>query len=477
MSSPIPLVMTATGPVPTPPATLLAQLIALVSAVTPGYTASLPGTLIEDISSTDVGALSLIDQARVDLVESLTPYGANAYLANQLGQVYGVPIGVGTNTSVEVQFTSVGTSAYNFPISAGFVVSDGTYQYIVQDGGIVSAATGMTPLLSCIATQQGSWAVPANSVTNIVTSLPPNVGLTVNNPGAGVAGLGSQTVADYQAQVLQAGLAASTGMTRYLKTLLQNVSGVSARLVSVRQQTGGGWEILVGGGDNSAVANAIFEGLFDITTLVGSVMSLVGFTSSNPGVVMTLLNHGFVGTVPGVTISGVNPPTYNGTYTITVLTEKTFSVGVDTTGFGSYISGGVVSPNPRNVAATIFDFPDQYQILWVNPPQQTVTCVFTWNTILTNFTGAGAIAQLVPPALVAYINSIPVGGVINIFEMQAVVQVAVAGVISAQNLTRMVFSVSINGVGTAPSPGTSEVVGDPESYFFAVTTGITVIQG
>src|SRR5579859_7343322 len=259
MASPIPLVMTAAGPQPTPPATLLDLLISLVSATNPGYTANLPGTLIEDVSSTDVGALSLIDQARVDLIESLTPYGANAYLANQLGQVYGVQIGVGSNTSVEVQFTSVMTSGYNFPVPAGFVVGDGTYQYVIQDGGVVSPVTGMTPLLSAIATVQGSWAVPSNTVTTIITSLPDQIGLTVTNPNAGVSGTGFQAISDYQAQTLQAGLAASTGMTRYLKTLLANVPGVQARLCSARAQTGGGWEVIVGGGDNSAVANAIFE--------------------------------------------------------------------------------------------------------------------------------------------------------------------------------------------------------------------------
>ena len=53
----IPVVVTAAGAQPTPPATLLADLIAQVSATNPGYTANLPGSLIENISSTDVGAL------------------------------------------------------------------------------------------------------------------------------------------------------------------------------------------------------------------------------------------------------------------------------------------------------------------------------------------------------------------------------------------------------------------------------------
>ena len=61
----------SSGLQPTSPTVLQQELIALVSATNPGYTANLPGSLIEDISSTDVGALSLIDSARVELFNSI----------------------------------------------------------------------------------------------------------------------------------------------------------------------------------------------------------------------------------------------------------------------------------------------------------------------------------------------------------------------------------------------------------------------
>src|ERR1700744_573569 len=119
--SAIPLVMTAQGPVPTPPSVLLQALLSAVAATNPGYTASLPGSLIEDISSTDVGALATIDQARVDAVNDVTPFGANAFVLTQLGQQFGVPQGQAANGSVLVIFS--GTPGYVIP--AGFVVSDG----------------------------------------------------------------------------------------------------------------------------------------------------------------------------------------------------------------------------------------------------------------------------------------------------------------------------------------------------------------
>jgi len=44
-------------------------------------------------------------------------------------------------------------------------------------------------------------------------------------------------------------------------------------------------------------------------------------------------------------------------------------------------------------------------------------------------------------------------------------------------LTRMVFAVSINGVGVAPSTGTGIIAGDPESYFLATSASVQITRG
>ncbi len=157
--SDIPVILTAAGRTNTPPATLLAELLALVAASNPGYTASLPGSLIEDISSTDVGALTVIDQMVTELINSLTPYGANEFLLNQLGNMYGVRVGATVNTSVYVVFAG----SIGFVIQPGFTVSDGTHQYVVQDGGAIGVSGSSAPLY-CVASDAGTWAVPAGSV-------------------------------------------------------------------------------------------------------------------------------------------------------------------------------------------------------------------------------------------------------------------------------------------------------------------------
>lgn len=465
-----PLVMTSAGPQPTAPTDILNTLLTTVAATNPGYTANLPGSLIEDISSTDVAAIALCNQAMIDLVNSVSPTAANPFLLNQLGTLYGVSRGTASNTSVYVVFT--GPAGFGIPV--GFTVSDGTYQYVVQDGGVVGTGNVTLPLY-CVATKSGTWAVPAYSVTQLITSVPTAITLSATNPAAGLPSSAAETDAQYRAVVVQAGLAASQGMATYLKTLLNAVPGVQQRLVSVRQQSPG-WEVICGGGDPYQVAYAIYSALFDVSVLVGSVMSISGFTNANPGVVTTTLNHGLT-TGAVVTVAGSTVSAWNGSYTITVIDQKTFSVGVNTSSFTTYVSGGVVTPNPRNLSATIIDYPDTYTIPFVNPPQQSVTMTVTWNTSVSSFTQQAAVTQLGAAALIAYVNAIPVGAPMNLFELQVVFQNAIASLIPPALLTRMVFAVDINGIGVSPSSGTGIIAGDPESYFQAAVGSVTVTQG
>jgi hypothetical protein len=471
MSGTIPIVLGPAGMIPAVPADVHAQLLANVAATNPGYTANLPGTLIEDISSTDVAAILLCNSALVELVNSVTPYGANQFILNQLGQIYGVQQGQATNTSVYVVFT--GTPGFIIPI--GFVVSDGTYQYAVQDGGIVGAG-GFTPSLYCLATTAGSWAVPANTVTALASSVPSTISLTVTNPLPGTSSAGAQSVESYRAQVLQAGLAASQGMPRYLKTLLANVPGVQPRLISI-VPSGSSWEIIVGGGDPYQVAYAIYTALFDISNLVGSTMSVAAISAAAAAVVTTDLNHGLA-SGNTTTISGALGMTgANGTWTVTVLTPTTFTIPYNSTSAPAYTGGGVLTPNARNQVITINDYPNTYSIPFVVPPAQTVEVSLTWNTNSLNSVSASSMASLGATALANYINSIAVGAPMNLFELQNAYQIATASILPTAFLTRMVFAVTIDGVLTNPDAGTGIIAGDPESYFLTNVTAISIVQG
>ena len=277
---PVPVLIGPNGRINTPPATLQANFIAGVAALVPGYTANLPASMIEDMTSTAVGALVTCDQLLTENINCLNPLTANPYVLNQLGVVYGVPQGLDTNTSAYVVFSGT----VGFPVGQGFTVSDGTYQYTVQAPGTIVGADGSSAPILVVATVAGTWAVAASSITTIITSVPVGYTLTVTNPNAGTPSTSTQTLPDYQTQVLQAGLVASTGAPDILKTLLTNIAGVQPRLISVQQQSPG-WLVICGGGDIYAVAYAIYYALFDVSNLMASTISVTGVTNADPGVV------------------------------------------------------------------------------------------------------------------------------------------------------------------------------------------------
>jgi hypothetical protein len=467
--STLPTVMTPTGLQPQTPAALNALIYNYAQGLSPGLTV-LPGGLISDLGGTGTGAALVMDQARVDVINSVSPLGANPFLLYQLGAIYGVPPGQTTNASVYVVFTG---SAAGIVIPIGFTVSDGSRQYTVQDGGITGSSL-QTPPLYCLATQPGIFPILPGTVTQLVTSAPTGYTLTCTNPLAGTPQQLSETIAQYRANVLQAGQVASVGTAPFLKTLLTNVPGVNPNLISVPVAAGSGWKVIVGGsGDPYQIAYAIFQAVGDPALLVGSTLGVANFTAAANGIVTTTLNHGYA-TGQAVTIAGVAPAAYNGNYTITVLTETTFEVNVNTSTCGAYSSGGVVTPNFRNQSITVINYPDSYTIPFVTPPAQTVAMAVTWNTISLNYVSTTAVAQLASNALANYVNLLGIGQPLNVDVMIATFQTAVAAILPAQLLSTVTFSVTINGVSSTPSAGTVLIYGDPESYFTTTAAAIVV---
>lgn len=269
--SDLPIIVTQSGAQPTPPKTLLSNLITNVSAIVPGYTANLPAGLITDLASTATGAVALIDSAMVDTINSVTPYGANVPMLMQLGNIYGVTQGQGSNTSVNVTFMGLP----GFVIPKGFIVSDGNYQYAVQNNTIVPNG-GQTAPVYCLATTPGSWAVPEASVIQIITSVPSSITLTCTNVTAGIPGADKQPESSYRAQVMQSGMATALGVPSFVRTLLQKVPGVHSNLISYRNVSTGIWALVVGGGDPNEVGLAAYSSIPDISVLTNDVVESGG---------------------------------------------------------------------------------------------------------------------------------------------------------------------------------------------------------
>lgn len=269
--SDLPISYDIAGPVPKTTDELRQLVIDTATALSPGITTDLPGSLVEDMVSTSVGALVVCDQARVDLINSCSPYAANVHLLAQLGGMYGVQKGQGTNTSVYEVFSG----PPGFAIPKGFMVGDGTYTYAVQRDTMIPES-GQTAPVYCLATTEGTWAVPAGSVNQIKTSVPDSYDLRCTNLTDGLPGAPEQSFSSYRAQVFQAGMYGVQGTPDCYRIELKNVYGVQENLISYRQASLGSWVAVAGGGDPYEVAYAIYKSVPDISALTNDVSNPSG---------------------------------------------------------------------------------------------------------------------------------------------------------------------------------------------------------
>jgi len=268
----LPLIAGPNGFQPTPPATLLAQMASIATGLSPGITTNLPGSLVSDMLGSSTAAVSLCDQARVELLNSLSPSGANVFLLQQIGAALGVKLGQPSNSSVFLVFHA--PSNIGYVITNGFQVSDTNGNvYAVQGGGAI-LSSGYSATLYAVATTAGTFASAAGTCTNIETSVPGPISLSVTNPNMGTPGNpNGESFYSYRQRVIQAQLAACSGGPRLLKTLLNQVTG-AANLTSIQVVTGTGIKVVVGGSaDPYAIAYAIFQGIGDLSQLTGSTVS------------------------------------------------------------------------------------------------------------------------------------------------------------------------------------------------------------
>lgn len=468
----LPTVIDSSGLVPTAPATLRSNTVTYAQSVSSGITTDLPGTLIEDLGSTSTGALVQIDQARVDAVNSITPYGCNDALLDEMGTIYGIPRGTATNTSAYVTFTG----APGYVINVGFTVTDGTYQYVVQDAATIGS-DGSSGNVYVVATVAGSWAVAAGSIAQIVTSVPTGYALTVTNAATGTPGdSDGESDTSYRYRCIEAASTTCQSTPRFMKATIAKVNGVSSRLISVYSGNST-YRVMVGGGDPYQVAGAIYQSIADLPLLAGSVNTITSISQAASAVVTTELTHGLT-TGASVVISGCEGMTgANGTWSIVVVDNNSFQINYDSTSADTYTGSGVLETNPRNEVVSVLDVPDTYAIPFVVPLQQIVRVSIVWNTNATNIVSNDSVVSLGQAAITSYINGIYAGAPINLFEMQYYFQNALVDLVPYANLTRMEFTVYIDGTEVDADTGTGIIQGDTQSYLYTVPSNITITRG
>jgi hypothetical protein len=261
-----------------------------------------------------------------------------------------------------------------------------------------------------------------------------------------------------------------------LKTLISAVPGVNPNLIAA-PVAGGVTQIIVGGGgDQFLIAGAIFQSGIVLSLLGGSTLSAISISIAAAALLTVSFPPGWtVG--ESITVASAATSGYNGTFTISSITSPTqFVISLNSSGLGAYTGGGICTPNPSNVVVSINDFPDTYEIPYVIPPAQPVTMAVGWNTIGTNFVSAASVSALASTALANYINSLSIGEPINLNVMSSIFQTSVVSILSANLLSTLTFSVTINGTAVSPESGTELIFGSSIGFFTTTSSAIVVEQ-
>ena len=259
----LPNIMTAAGLLPLTPAQIRQKVIDNIAIASPDLAVTLPASPLNAMLDTAVYSLVECNRDYVECVNSITPYAMNEYILNQWSFLMGITRNQFYRSSVYVEFT--GTVGY--VIGKGFLVSDGIHQFEVSNGGIIQTIGKI--VLYCICTNDDSFAIPANTVNQIVTSVYSPIVLTCNNLTDGFIGQGQESSSSFRARCFSSLQRTSTGTVDYAKDLLRRVAGVDPRLVSIKSN-GGATKVICGGGDKFEVSDAIFKSGLDISRLIGS---------------------------------------------------------------------------------------------------------------------------------------------------------------------------------------------------------------
>lgn len=457
------------GVQPTAPQVLRDQLVQLATQLSPGVTTNLPGSLVEDMASTAIGALAQIDQAKVDYINSVSPLNATPSLLDEFGEVYGVKRGAGANPSAYVTFT--GTPGLY--LASGFQVSDGIYTYETQENYTIPA-NGTLPNIYVLSTTSGTTIIPENSITTIVTGLAAGISLTVTNPQKGTPGIGPETDNSYRARILQTGMRTTQGTPGFIRSRLLAVPNVIPRSIGVSIKQGAGYGVIVDGGDPNQIAGAIYESVFDLPNLQSSTNAISAATQSNPCEITTSMTHGLTNGQQ-VTISGETGMTaINGTFPVSVIDALRFSIPTDTSQGPLYTGHGILETNPRNHSATVTDGSDTYTINFIRPFQQKVKLIVHWQASNGGIVDDSTATQACAPGLSNYINGLTVGAFLSTLQMGTIVEALLLQVLPGSTITGLSFEVFLDGILSAPPTGSVIITGDPQSYFVTSPDQITL---
>jgi hypothetical protein len=240
-------------------------VIQAATELSAGVAVDMPAELMSAIAqSTAYGIKQAADYYAL-ATNTFSPYGVNEFMLLAQGAQSGFTLNEFNRTSVVVKF--MGVNGVRIP--RGSLVGDGTYSYQSSVDGVISG--GYVEIL-CYATNDGSWAVPAATVTTVLTSFDGAYSITCTNLLEGTPAAGIETIPEYRARVLTALRVNTTATVSYLKSLLWAL-GIPQRLVSIDSNI---THVYVDETvDKFNVANAIWQSGVNIAVLAGTTTATI----------------------------------------------------------------------------------------------------------------------------------------------------------------------------------------------------------
>ena len=231
----------------------------------------------------DEGAyvLSFNQNIYINILSGLYPYYTTSQQLQTIGASVGLPKKTTQNLSVEVVFT--GTQGAFIPINT--IVQDSTS--VVKVATTQDITIGSTPTIVVCTTLIGEdiTFIAPNTLTQLATNI---VGVnSVNNPNPGYGLTSPETESQYQTRLYQCFQMNKIGTIQQCLSLLKSVNGVNSRLVNIAINLDKTVNIVVGGGSDSDVANAIYISTLGLAKIkaVATTGQVVQFTITDSNTV------------------------------------------------------------------------------------------------------------------------------------------------------------------------------------------------
>jgi Baseplate J-like protein len=351
-------------------------------AAYPSIESNMPAELISAIIQTSAKAVHSCATTAANAIFSFSPLSASNIAVSEIGAQLGVARSEFSRVSAYVTFYS----APGVRVNSGSIVGDGTHTYYVADDGVIESSGDTT--LFVVALSDGSWATPAGSINQFLSSSPTPYTVSCSNSNDGFLPSGTESDDQYRGRVLLSLRSPAVSCVAYLKSLLYKV-GINPRLLSVNSNL---TAVYIGGTfDDYKVANAIFNSGLNTNIMVGTTSIVL---ADNPDLFLIKFTKG-VAVDLTATVHWKSPVTSVNNSAVSSRIKQAFADYANSIPIGDAINENALSISiisalsgmltPKDI--TLLSFSVTYDGTPVTPIDQEYKVPFAYNYINATTTG------------------------------------------------------------------------------------------